>query len=224
MSTRRRDAIEAVCFKPTTGGFVFLAPRPWVFGRPRNYLVSGADKAAILAAMVPDVSRRRVVALIAGLVVAPVAWILGVAALLWAVTGDAEPTGRDLVLLALIGVVPVFAALYLALAWNCHAQLIHLAPIIARLNPTEERITSADMRAGMTRTMSFRTLLTVILVWGVSALISAFTLGMSTARHTLASASTVPVAINLILPLVLIAIYATMAVRKARGLEGGAER
>ena len=52
----------------------------------------------------------------------------------------------------------------------------------------------------------------------------AFTLGLRTAHHTLASGSTVLVAINLIMPLVLIAIYATMAVRKARELEGTAAR
>jgi len=36
-------------FKPTEGGYVFQAPSPWVFARPRYYVVSAAKKEEISA-------------------------------------------------------------------------------------------------------------------------------------------------------------------------------
>ena len=36
-------------FKPIEGGYVFQAPSPWMFARPRYYLVSAAKKAEISA-------------------------------------------------------------------------------------------------------------------------------------------------------------------------------
>ena len=38
-------------FKPTAGGYVFQAPSPWIFARPRYYVVSEAQKAQLLAGL-----------------------------------------------------------------------------------------------------------------------------------------------------------------------------
>ena len=35
-------------FKPTAGGHVFQRPSPWMFARPRYYLVTDAQKAELL--------------------------------------------------------------------------------------------------------------------------------------------------------------------------------
>src|ERR1700691_5658264 len=55
MSNSSRDTVEAIIFKPAAGGgFVFQAPKPWLFGEARNYLVNEAQKAEILTVMAPN--------------------------------------------------------------------------------------------------------------------------------------------------------------------------
>jgi hypothetical protein len=49
-----RFTIEALFFKPTSGGFVFQAPKPSLLGRAQSYLVTEAQKAEIIAFMEPD--------------------------------------------------------------------------------------------------------------------------------------------------------------------------
>ena len=110
---------------------------------------------------------------------------------------------------------PIFLALFLAIAWSTQARLAKLAPVIAQLAPTQQQITKADQRRGMARSMSSRAILLVILLFGASALISAFALGMRMMQHTLFTASSVPIVFNVVMPLVVIAIYSAMALRKA---------
>jgi hypothetical protein len=69
---------------------------------------------------------------------------------------------------------------------------------------------------GMARSMSFRAMLIIILLFGVSALMSAFTLGMRMANHTLFTGSTVLTVVNVAIPLVGVATYFAMALLKAK--------
>lgn len=55
-------------FKPTAGGHVFQAPSPWVFARPRYYLVTEAQKAQLLEGL----RRWRLILLMASLLNAAV--------------------------------------------------------------------------------------------------------------------------------------------------------
>jgi hypothetical protein len=54
MGNYGRVTIEAIFFKPTSGGFVFQAPKPSLFGTAQSYLVNGEQKTEIIAFMEPD--------------------------------------------------------------------------------------------------------------------------------------------------------------------------
>ena len=41
------EAANEASFKATDGGYVFQSPNPWIFARPRYYLVNDTQKAAI---------------------------------------------------------------------------------------------------------------------------------------------------------------------------------
>lgn len=216
MSERRRNAIEASHFKPAAAGFVFQAPKPWVFGDARHYLVSEAQKADILAIMAsPSPPAWKRAAVIGAMILGPVLWVLAVSTLMWAVTDHDEPTAGDAVIMAVFGAGPVLLALFLAAAWSAQAQLARLGPMLARLPPTDERISTGDRRRDMARSVSFRAMLAIILLCGASALVSAFALGMLLAQHTLFSAQSILLVLNLVIPLGVIALYAAMALRKA---------
>ena len=43
------ECANEASFKLASGGHVFQAPNPWVFARPRYYLVSDAQKTELLA-------------------------------------------------------------------------------------------------------------------------------------------------------------------------------
>jgi hypothetical protein len=217
MSNSGRDAIEATSFKPAAGGgFVFRAPKPWLFGEAHNYLVDEAQKAEILTAMAPNVSALRRTAMLVALVLGPVLWAIAVATLMWAGSPHEEPTAGEMGTMIILIVVPVFAALYLVVATSAQATLAKLAPLIARLRPTEEQITAADLRRGIMKSMSLRAILSINAMFGASALIWAFALGMRVAQHHLFAASTVQILFNLSMSLVVIAIYSAMALRKAQ--------
>jgi hypothetical protein len=94
-------------------------------------------------------------------------------------------------------------------------NLAKLAPLIARLQPTDETITSADRR----QRMPLRNMLVTILMFGVSAPVAAFSLGLRLANRGLADASTGLITLCFVMWLGVIALYATMALRRARELD-----
>jgi len=51
---------------------------------------------------------------------------------------------------------PLLGALFLTVAWSAQVKLAKLAPLIGALQSTDERITQADVRRGMVRSMSTR--------------------------------------------------------------------
>ncbi len=155
MSSSGRDTIEAAYFKPTTGGFVFQAPKPWVFGEAHHYLVTEVQKAEILSIMVPDVPAWRRAAIIGALIFGPVFLVLLVATLLWAAGAHDEPTVGVLILMFILIAGLLLLTLFVIAAWSAQVHLANLAPLIAQLAPTGERITAADRRHGTARTTSF---------------------------------------------------------------------
>jgi hypothetical protein len=211
-----RDAIEAMSFKPAAGGlFVFRAPRPWLFGKKSNYLADEAQKAEILTAMTRNVSAGRRAAVTGALVLGCVLWAIAVSLLMWAISSHEEPTASELVIMSIMIVGPVIAALYLGLVLSVKATLAKVAPLIARLQPTDEQIIRADLRCGMMKSTSLRAMLLINLLFGASALIWALVLGMRLASHKLVAAPTALVLFNLVMSLVVIGIYSRMALRKA---------
>lgn len=70
------DGIEEGAFKPTTGGYVFRAPSPWLFGKPSYYLVDAAQKATIGALLRKRVQLAMTFALIMLLIALTLSFIL----------------------------------------------------------------------------------------------------------------------------------------------------
>ena len=114
----------------------------------------------------------------------------------------------------LLALVPLAALAFAGLAWNARLQLARLAPIIARLAPSDDAITATDLRGGMIRATSFGSLLAVVLIFAANALVDAFVLGMAVAQHW-RTLSTALIALNLVVAIAMIAMYARMALRKA---------
>src|SRR5271163_2110076 len=130
MGDSSRETIEAVLFKPAAGGgFVFQAPKPWLFGQARNYLVNEAQKAEILTIMAPAMPPWRRAALIGAFILGPVLWALAIATLMWAVSDHDEPTGGDVAMMIVLIAVPILLALYLAIVSTTQGKLAKLAPM-----------------------------------------------------------------------------------------------
>src|SRR5882757_8285065 len=107
--------IEAVLFKKVEGGYVFQQPNPWLFGRSSRYVVSEAQKAALLAIITP----RRPVLRIAIITVGVLLWAVAVATAVWAFgSGHDNPAAGDFAAIVVLMVVPMLAALIVALQRN----------------------------------------------------------------------------------------------------------
>lgn len=141
------ERANELAFKAVAGGFAFQCPNPWVFARPRYYLVNEAQKAEILR----HLSRWRIanLAMIGVLVVTLVAVLLVV---------QIVPLSYGLPF------VYAWAALIIPLCLAPHLYLVwKLAPIVATLPPTDERITLAEQLSG-TATSAAKLILYVGLV------------------------------------------------------------
>ena len=131
------DSVKYALFRPTSDGWVFRSPNPWVFGDTPHYLVNDAQKAQIEAIIAP---RPRVV--VAVLVAGLVAWILLLATFMWTFSGHEDPTPGDfgvmvfLTFLALFAVLPVAGLI----------QRRRLTPVLAGAPLTTERITYAELQ------------------------------------------------------------------------------
>jgi len=140
------DNREAIMFKKVPDGYVFRAPNPFVFGRARFYLVNEAQKAqllAIITARSPAVFFWVVVLVLIA---------AGTAALAYG-TGHDNPTVGDVIIM--LGLIPL---------WLYSAVLISTRPTarkLAGLQPTDQSITSADLRKAVRKTMSFGQYLTL---------------------------------------------------------------
>jgi hypothetical protein len=121
-----------VIFKRVSGGYVYRVPNAWVFGSGVHLLADETQKAAIIRTL----DSVRLFPIIA------ISWValsilLG-ALTLWAT--QSAPGVRHLVI-----TTSVLFSLYGALFISRRVLLSRLAPVIAQLPTTEERITRADM-------------------------------------------------------------------------------
>lgn len=207
--------IEAVLFKPVGDRYVFQAPNPWVFGRKSRYLVTEAQKQALLAIVTP----RRPVLRIAVITAAILLWTVAVATMCWAVSPHDNPTAIDALAMFVLIVVPIFGALIVALQRN----LRRMRPILAGAPRTEERITQSELRQAMAKAMSLRRSLILGAVWTGIGLMQVFNLVIRNGRHPLFS--DVQSCLNfltLIIAAGLAVYYFTVAVRKLRQRETAA--
>ena len=143
------DNREALMFKKVPDGYVFRALNPFVFGRARFFLVSETQKSQLLAIVT---ARSPLVFW----VVLAVAIAAGTAALAIG-TGHEDPTTGDVVIM--LGLIPLW--IYSALLVSVYPTARRLQPLLAGLQPTDQSITSADLRKAMRKTVSFRQYLTL---------------------------------------------------------------
>jgi hypothetical protein len=136
------DFAKFVVFKPVSGGYVYGAPNRWLFGFREQFLVSDAQKAAILATVN---SSGRPVLWITG-----IAWILqsallGTAVSLWAHRSGYYAAG----LTGVIAAIAMILSIYPAFVISRQLLLRRLRPILAGLSPTDDRITELEERQAM---------------------------------------------------------------------------
>ena len=123
------ESANEASFKPVAGGFVFQSPNPWLFARPRYYLVNDVQKAAIT----PYLRRWRLLMMAMAIAMVPlmiVAMIVMQGSLHYP-RGLSIAVGSALVLIPLL-LVP-------------HVYLLGvLRPLLARLPRTAQRFTWRD--------------------------------------------------------------------------------
>jgi hypothetical protein len=127
------DDRDAAMFKEVSGGYVFRAQNPWVFGRAKHYLVNDSQKAQLTAAAVrsPFLFWIALVGLI-GAFTAMLSWI----------SGHDDPTVGDAVIL--LALIPL--AIYGALVLSIYSSSRRLGPLLVDLPLTDQRITVAELR------------------------------------------------------------------------------
>jgi hypothetical protein len=195
-------------FKQVPGGYVFQQPNPWVFGRSSRYLVSEAQKAALLAIITPRRPILKAVVILAGILL----WVAAVA-IAMAFFGHDEPTASDIVAMMVLIAVPMFAALVVALQHN----LRRMRSVIADAPRTEERITHAEVRKAMANAMSVKRALLFGAFWTVLSSVQVYLLVIRNATHPLFSDA--PSFINLYLVILFAGVavhYFVIALRKVR--------
>lgn len=204
-----RSSIEAILFKPATGGFIYRAPNPWVFGAADHFLVNEAQKHDILEIVVA----RRPILRLAAITVALLLWGIGIGTLCWAFSGHEDPTAADVVVM----IVMTIAAMFLALHGEIRRKLRRLQPILAGLPRSNEPITSAELRKAMTGSISFKAALWTGILWTVTCLSQIFVLVIRNDRHPLfADAQSWTTLFLLTAAALLAARHFHLAIRKAR--------
>jgi hypothetical protein len=173
------DGIEEMSFKRVPEGWVYAAPKPWVFGSGRYYLLSESQKAEIASQL-----RRVWRVLLAAIIV-----VVAVAVPISLPRFDEHPVaGLALAMLAGL-VIGLLSNTYL-----CRA----IRPIVAGLQPTTQRITQGEvlktqvavfsrgklmffglLSLAMFALASFRPLLTEV-AWDATSIWGAFLFGACT--------------------------------------------
>jgi hypothetical protein len=171
--------IQSVLFKQVPGGYVFQQPNPWVFGRSSRFLVSEAQKAALLAIITPRRPILKAAAILAGLLL----WAFAVAAAMLAFSGHDELTASEVAAMMVLIAVPMFAALVVALQRNLH----RMRAVIADAPRTEERITHAEVRKAMANAMSLKRALLSGGFWAFLYSVQVYLLVIGNATHPLFS-------------------------------------
>ena len=144
---KRADILRAASFKPVAAGYIYRAPKPWVFGRPEHYLVSAAQRDAIIEILVPQTPTTTPVTRLTRLmVISAVAFSVALLTMnllfLFSVQYPALTT--------LAGVASVLTVSFLATTLTilhrlALLQLARLRPILASATATTDRISNDDV-------------------------------------------------------------------------------
>jgi hypothetical protein len=130
--------VAASLFKPVEGGYVFRVPYPLGLGRVRHYLVMNTEKAALVAAIAgPRPARTRNCLWLAGSAAVIVATLV-----VLVLSPHHAPALSDTIAMMVLSLALILVE---AAVWRFW-KLRQLAPLLARLAPTELEITRAEMR------------------------------------------------------------------------------
>lgn len=179
--TSSHDWIVVALFKPTTNGWIFRAPNPWLFGRGPHYIVNDEQRAQIAELLRIKRPLRTIFALSAILL----AGVLLVCAAMWALGGHLdEPTVLDLLMMFVLFFGPAIAGISIT-ALIRHRRI---APILAGAPMTQETITNRDIVSMATPAQakrSIRYFIVMILLWTSVVVTQVAQLVVREARHPL---------------------------------------
>lgn len=148
------DLAKFVVFKPVPGGYVYRQPTLLPFGSRAHYLLTDAQRAALLA--LHSASTRLVLWTI-GISFVALTAALGTALSLWAHQSGYDDPGLP----ALVVMIAMTASIYLASIAGRGMLLQRLRATLATLPPTNERITASDERQAMIETSAGRLAVTI---------------------------------------------------------------
>ena len=131
-----------VVIKPVSGGYVYGAPNAWLFGSREHFLVTEGQKAAILAIIA---SSTRSLLWITGISWIALSALLGTALSLWAYRSGYHAAGLN----GVSAMIAMILSIYPAFVISRQLLLRRLRPVLATLPPTNERITSLEVRQAM---------------------------------------------------------------------------
>jgi hypothetical protein len=131
------DGMQELSFKPVTGGYLYRAPSPWLFGPTQHYVVTEAQKAALAVHHRAMLRQAFWLIIVMGSLAAPLASM-------FPLSQGASFIGASI----LVG---------LAIGFSLNALLVSkVKPIIAGLTPSAERITQRDLFGKQAQTFSRR--------------------------------------------------------------------
>jgi hypothetical protein len=135
------EGIQEAAFRPAAaGGHIFMSPHPWLFARPRYYLVNNVQKATI----VEYLRRRALLAL----------WFIPVAFVLIAVFFGLLAYGALPRLSPILAGVSFAAVLFLPMVIVPHVYLMRkLAPVVRNLPRSDQKFTVGQQFGGVARAM-----------------------------------------------------------------------
>ena len=131
------DGMQELSFKPVTGGYLYRAPSPWLFGRTQHYVVTEEQKAALAVHHRAMLRQAFWLIIVMGALAVPLASLF-------------PPTH---------GISFIAASIFIGLAigFLLNTLLVRkVNPIIAGLTPSAERITQRDMFGKQAQTFSRR--------------------------------------------------------------------
>ena len=183
--SRDRSRLAEALFKPLDGGYLFETPNPWILAPGRRYLVTEAQKAALLGTFRPLPTMLRIVLL--SIVVMAIA--CGVALLWWKISPRMNPTARDG-----LGMGAAFvAAIYVAMLVKVRRYLRRLAPILAAAVPTTAKRSFRERLLANTSAIPTKIVVFCLVLWSVAAVVDAISLVHTGVRPSLAHlGSTLP--------------------------------
>ena len=144
---KRADLLKAASFRPVADGYIYRAPKPWIFGRPDHYLVTEAQRDTIVDILVPPSPGKtpasRLTKVMVFSVLAFVITLLATSMLLLFRTQYPALVTASLVMAVVM--LSLLAVTLGTLHRLAILQLASLQPILGTAAKTDERISNADV-------------------------------------------------------------------------------